>query len=183
MIPADGQPKLLLHVCCGPCATAVIERLRPHSEPECFWYNPNIQPKAEYERRLAAMRRVAEAMNVGLIQADRDEQGWEQAVAGYEDAAEGGPRCAICFEYRLRRATQYAAEHGFTHLATSLAVGPHKNIDVINGIGERLAERWGLTFAAEDFRKQGGFECSVQLSQKLGLYRQSYCGCRFSRRA
>lgn len=182
MAPGDGKPKLLLHVCCGPCASAVIERLVPRFEVHCFWYNPNIQPEAEYQRRRAAMRAVAQAMQVTLIEAERDEASWEEAVAGLEEEPEGGRRCEVCFSYRLRRAAQYAAEHGFAHLATTLPVSPHKNQQLINQLGRQQAQQLGLCFVAEDFRKRGGFQRSLELSEKWGLYRQNYCGCRYSRR-
>ncbi len=176
------KPKLLLHTCCGPCAGAVIERLVPRFEVHCLWYNPNIQPQAEYQRRLEAMRTVAEAMDVPLIEAERDEAEWEEAIAGLEEEPEGGRRCAVCFHYRLARTAQYAVGHGFTHIATSLGVGPHKNIEAINGIGRRQADGRELDFVDENFRKHNGFQRSVQLSKQLHLYRQNYCGCRYSQR-
>ena len=180
MAGADSQPKLLLHVCCGPCATAVIERLLPRFDVLCFWYNPNIQPDDEYQRRLAAMRTVATMSGVELVEAERDEAGWEQAIAGLEREPEGGRRCDVCFDYRLRRAAQYAAEHGCTHLATTLTISPHKNRQAINQVGEDQAKTWGLSFVAGDFRKRGGFQRAAELIKEWHLYRQNYCGCRYS---
>ncbi len=174
------KPKLLLHVCCGPCATAVIERVVSHFEVVCYWYNPNIEPSAEYERRLASMHTVAEAMAVPLVEGPRDTEGWREAVAGWENEPEGGRRCPICFEYRLCRAAEYAQAQDIDYLATTLTISPHKNAQLINSLGERIAEAAGIKFLAKVWRKEGGFQRSVQLSHQLNLYRQDYCGCRYS---
>ncbi len=174
------KPRLLLHVCCGPCATAVIERLRERVALQCFWYNPNIQPAAEYQRRLASMRIVAQAMDVPLIEGPEDTAGWYEAVAGWEGEPEGGQRCRLCFEYRLRGAVEYARQHGLDQVATTLSISPHKNLELINSLGEQLTTATGIEFLAENWRKQGGFPRSVALSRQLGLYRQDYCGCIFS---
>jgi len=182
MSEQSQKPKLLLHVCCGPCATAVIERVVSRFEVVCFWYNPNIEPVAEYERRLAGMRTVAQAMGVPLIEGEWDTEGWRGAVAGWEDEPEGGRRCPICFEYRLRQAAEYAQACDMDYLATTLTVSPHQDAELINSLGERLSQAAGIKFVAEIWRKQGGFQRSVQLSKQLNLYRQNYCGCRYSLR-
>jgi len=174
------KPKLLLHVCCGPCATAVIERVVSRFEVVCFWYNPNIEPSAEYERRLASMHAVAQAMDVPLIEGERDTRSWREAVAGWEEEPEGGRRCPICFEYRLRRTAEYAQAQGMDYMATTLTISPHKDAQLINSLGERIAEVASVKFLAEVWRKKGGFQRSVQLSHQLNLYRQNYCGCRYS---
>ena len=174
------KPRLLLHVCCGPCATAVIERIGSRFEVVCFWYNPNIEPSAEYERRLAGMRTVAEVMGVPLVEGQRDTEGWREAIAGWENEPEAGRRCQICFEYRLRRAAEYAHARDMDCLATTLTVSPHKDAQLINSLGEGLAEAAGVKFLAEVWRKEGGFQRSVQLSKQLNLYRQKYCGCSYS---
>jgi len=174
------KPRLLLHVCCGSCATAVIERIVSRFEVVCFWYNPNIEPLAEYKRRLAGMRTVAEVMGIPLVEEERDTPSWRKAIAGWEAEPEGGRRCQICFEYRLRRAAEYAQAHDMDYLATTLTVSPHKDAGLINLLGREIAEVVGIEFLAEVWRKQGGFQRSVQLSKQLGLYRQKYCGCRYS---
>jgi len=174
------KPKLLLHICCGPCATAVIERVVSRFEVVCLWYNPNIEPPAEYERRLAGMRTVAEATGVPLIEGQRDTEGWREAIAGWEDEPEGGRRCQICFEYRLRRAAEYAQARDMDYLATTLTISPHKDAQLINSLGEELSEAAGVKFLGEVWRKKGGFQRSVQLSRQLNLYRQDYCGCSYS---
>jgi len=172
--------KLLLHVCCGPCATAVIERIVSRFEVVCFWYNPNIEPPAEYERRLAGMRTVAEVMGVPLVEGERDAPSWRKAIAGWEDEPEGGRRCQICFEYRLHRAAEYAQARDMDCLATTLTVSSHKDAQLINSLGEDIAKAAGMKFLAEVWRKEGGFQRSVQLSRQLNLYRQDYCGCSYS---
>jgi len=171
------RPRLALHVCCGPCATAVAERLRGDFRVEAVWYNPNIQPAAEHERRLAAMRRVAEAMDLPLTVLDYDVPRWEAACAGLMDEPEGGARCGVCFRLRLMRVAQFAAERGMSHLATTLTVSPHKPAARINALGLQTAAECGIHFVDEDFRQRDGFARSVQLSRELGLYRQRYCGC------
>ncbi len=183
MTDSSPKPKLLLHVCCGPCATVVIERLRPHFDVHCFWYNPNVEPAAEYEKRLASTRTVARAMQVPLVEGDQDTADWRGAVGGLEDEPEGGRRCAICFEYRLLRAIEYACAHGIDYLAATLSVSPHKDAALINSLGRRLAGAAGIEFVAENWRKRNGFQRSVELSKQLGLYRQDYCGCISSLRA
>ncbi len=174
------KPKLLLHVCCGPCATAVIERVISRFEVVCFWYNPNIEPAAEYERRLAGMQAIAQAMGVPLVEGQRDTEGWREAIAGWEGEPEGGRRCQICFEYRLRRAAEYAQACDMDYLATTLTISSHKDAQLINSLGEDLTEAAGVKFLAEVWRKEGGFQRSVRLSRQLNLYRQDYCGCSYS---
>ncbi len=180
MSERPDKPRLLLHICCGPCATAVIERVVSRFEVICFWYNPNIEPAAEYQRRLAGMRTVAEVMGVPLVEGERDTPSWHKAIAGWESEPEGGRRCQICFEYRLRRAAEYAQAHDMDYLATTLTISPHKDDRLINLLGKEIAEAVGIEFLAEVWRKQGGFQRSVQLSKQLKLYRQKYCGCCYS---
>ena len=177
------KPKLLLHVCCGPCATAVIERVVSRFDVVCFWYNPNIEPTAEYERRLAGMRTVAQTVGVPLIEGQRDTEGWREAIAGWENEPEGGQRCPICFEYRLRKAAEYAQVHDMDYLATALTVSPHQDAGLINSLGKRLSQAADVRFMAEIWRKEAGFQRSVQLSEQLNLYRQNYCGCIYSMRS
>jgi len=170
-------PRLALHVCCGPCATSVIERVRARFRVEAVWYNPNIQPREEHERRLQGMSEVAQAMDVPLVVLGYDVERWEAACAGLMDEPEGGARCPVCFELRLRRVASFAAERGIGFIASTLTVSPHKSAPRINAVGLRIAREHGISLVDEDFKQGDGFARSVQLSRELGLYRQSYCGC------
>ncbi|MCE5219617.1 epoxyqueuosine reductase QueH [bacterium] len=176
------MPGLLLHVCCGPCATAVVERLSERFRVTMLWYNPNLEPDEEHDLRLAQARKVAEHLGCDLVVIPPDEEGWLQAVSGHEADPEGGERCRLCYEYRLRRTAQEAVERGFGTVATTLTVSPHKSAAVINEIGRQVTHGVQASFLAEDFKKQNGFLRSLELSREWELYRQRYCGCRFSQR-
>ncbi len=173
--------KLLLHCCCGPCATAVYERLARDYEIICYWYNPNIQPQDEYDRRLEAMRQLAQAVGMELVVEEGGEEAWAEAVAGLEDEPEGGRRCDVCFAMRLERAARKADELGCAYFASTLTVSPHKPAAKIDPLGERAGKQAGVEFLAEDFKKRDGFKRSVQLAEEHSLYRQDYCGCIYSR--
>ncbi len=177
----DERRKLALHVCCGPCATAVIERLRDLFDVRAVWYNPNIQPEDEHRRRLEAMRRVAELSGVPLTVLEYDLDAWRGACAGLMDEPEGGARCPVCFRLRLERTARWAAEAGVGLIATTLTVSPHKPADRINALGERVAREHGLAMLGEDFKQRDGFGRSVALSKQWGIYRQTWCGCEPSR--
>lgn len=174
---SDAKPRLLLHVCCGPCGTAVIERLARDFSVTAYWFNPNIQPEEEHALRLEAAMRVAAEFAVAMPVAAGGEKEFDLLAAGLEDLPEGGERCLRCYEFRLRRAMQYARNSGFSHVACTLSISPHKSAADINAIGLRLAEEFGLQFLVEDFKQQGGFSRSVELSRALRIYRQKYCGC------
>jgi len=178
----DGErPALLLHSCCGPCSSAVLERLTPHFAVTVFFYNPNILPAEEFEKRLFWLRRLlAEApfaRDTALIVPERDEDAFRAAAAGMEHLPEGGARCASCFELRLRRTAEAAREGGFPYFATTLTVSPHKNAPLINALGERLAGETGVRWLPSDFKKRDGYRRSIELSREYGLYRQAWCGC------
>lgn len=178
---------ILLHTCCGPCASACVERLRQDGlEPTLFFSNANIAPREEYERRLAAARQLAEAVGVTLVEdAEASHDEWLEKVAkGYEDAPEGGERCRRCFEFSLSRAAAYAASHGIPSFTTSLTVSPHKRSATVFAAGYAAAATCNgqTAFGLYDFKKRDGFRRSVALAKELGLYRQPYCGCEFSRR-
>ena len=176
------RPKLLLHVCCAPCSTAVIERLKPRYEVVLFWYNPNITDPEEHERRLQEVTRYAESVGVDLISAQHDPEAWETAVAGLESEPEGGRRCDICYAMRLARTGEEAAELGIETITTTLSISPHKRIEKIAAAAARALAGTGLGFLAEDYKKQAGFQRSAELSREFGLYRQDYCGCEPSKR-
>ena len=174
------RPLLVLHVCCGPCATVALERLVRRFHVLAYWYNPNLWPIEEYQRRLENARRVCSHFGVELVEGPADFEAWREAVRGLEDEPEGGRRCDICVAWRLRRVAEWAAEKQAEWLTTTLTVGPQKNVERIHQIGRKIAEAHGIQWLAETFRKRGGFQRSVKISRELGLYRQDYCGCEFS---
>ena len=177
----DARPRLLLHSCCGPCSSACLERLAPHFDIDVFFYNPNILPAEDWEKRLFWQKHLLETApfgkNVGLIVPERDETAFRLAAAGLEAEAEGGARCTECFVLRLSRTAEAAREGGYDYFATTLTVSPHKNAPLINAIGEKLAGDYGISWLPSDFKKRDGYRRSIALSHEYGLYRQSWCGC------
>ena len=187
--------KVALHVCCGPCASACVPALRDlGNEVALFFSNSNIDTEAEFEKRLDNARKLAEADGVELVADTYDHADWYENVAkGFEDAPEKGARCARCFRYNLARTAAWAAEHGYEAFTTSLTVSPHKVSPMVFEAGADAA--WGVSakdcggsaaaapkFLPVDFKKKDGFLRSLRRAAELGLYRQSYCGCEFSRR-
>ena len=183
----DGRrPRLLLHACCGPCSSAVLEQLSRSFDITILYYNPNIWPPAEYHRREQELERfVAEAHPLGVkVVEDRyDPQEFYDAARGLENEPERGARCTACYRLRMRRAAQYAAENGFDWFTTTLSISPHKDAARINQIGQELEQEFGVKHLPSDFKKKNGYLRSLQLSEEYGLYRQDYCGCEFSARA
>ena len=149
--PAANRPKLLLHVCCGPCSTEVIERLARDHELVLYFFNPNIFPKEEFDRRLAEAERYARDLGIAFIPATYDHEGWLAAVKGLEGEPEGGRRCAACFDLRLGAAARKAREEAAGLFTTTLTISPHKNAEAVNAAGERAAEAWDGRFLAADF--------------------------------
>ena len=176
------RPKLLLHICCAPCSTHVVEVLKENDDLTGYFYNPNIHPESEYLHREEEMKGYARKIGLDLICAEYDDARWFEIVKDMENVPEGAKRCLLCYRMRLEKAAQYAKEHRYQLFATTLSVSPHKNAAKINQIGSEVAERHDLQWYAADFRKRGGFERSVRMSEEAGLYRQSYCGCIFSQR-
>jgi len=174
--------KLLLHSCCGPCSTHVIETLKSRYDLTIFYYNPSIFPEEEYNKRLAEQKRFADIVGIKVITKDYDESEFLSKVKGLELEKEGGKRCEVCFEMRLRETAHLCKELGFDVFTTTLSVSPHKNSDVINRIGLKVAEEEGVNYLAESFKKKDGYLNSIRLAKQYNLYRQNYCGCRFSLR-
>ena len=170
------KPRLLLHVCCGPCATHAVDTLRGEHDLTLFFSNSNIAPRAEYARRRDAARELADRYHVPLVEDAYDHAAWREWVRGLEDEPEGGRRCEACFAFNLRRAAGYAREHGFALFTTTLTVSPHKSSATLFAVGRTLGP-----FLEIDLKKKGGFQRSVELSKAYGLYRQHDCGCEFSR--
>jgi len=177
---AEGRRKLMLHVCCGPCSTEVIERLAQDSALVLYFFNPNIFPKEEHDRRLAEAEKYAEAHGHRFIRGEWDHDLWLSAVKGLEGEPEGGRRCAACFAYRLAESARRAHEEGADIFTTTLTVSPHKTAALVNAAGEEAGRRAGIAFLAADFKKKDGFLKSCRLAKEAGMYRQDYCGCEFS---
>ena len=195
------KPTLLLHSCCAPCSSYVLEYLREYFRITVFYYNPNITDGKEYEYRLNEEKRLIgaynrqvrehdfegmnsteQAMLIDIMEAPYDPGNYLSAVKGYEDCPEGGDRCGICFEMRLRESAKAAADNGFDFFTTTLTISPLKNAARLNEIGERLSGEYGVRFLPSDFKKKNGYKRSIELSKEFSLYRQNYCGCAFSRR-
>ena len=177
------RPTLLLHSCCGPCSSAVIERLAEHFRLTLYYYNPNIEPEAEYRRRLAEQERLLTLLPGGLslLPCEYDHDAFSAFAQAMADEPEGGKRCLFCFALRLGQTARAAKENGFEYFTTTLSVSPHKNAEVLNAIGEGIARQLGVRYLTADFKKKNGYLRSLQLSKAFDLYRQDYCGCLYSK--
>ena len=178
----ESRRRLLLHVCCGPCSTEVIERLAQDHELVLYFFNPNIFPNEEHDRRLAEAERYAVAHGHRFIRGEWDHDAWLAAVKGLEAEPEGGKRCDACFAYRLGESARLAREEGAAIFTTTLTISPHKNAALVNAAGEEAGRKAGVAFLAADFKKKDGFLKSCQKAREAGMYRQEYCGCEFSMR-
>lgn len=180
-------PKLLLHSCCAPCSSYVLEYLSQYFEITVLYYNPNISPETEYRARVAEQERLIRELptkhSVTFMAGEYHPEQFYGAVKGLEDCPEGGERCTICFEMRLREAAQTAKNGGFDYFTTTLSISPLKNAEKLNTIGASLAQEYGIAYLHSDFKKKNGYKRSVELSAEYGLYRQDYCGCVFSKEA
>jgi predicted adenine nucleotide alpha hydrolase (AANH) superfamily ATPase len=171
--------RILLHICCGVCAGSVAEKLMVDGHKVTgFFYNPCIHPKDEYQRRLEVARKIALDMGFDLGEGPYDRETWFELVKGREYDPEGGARCRICFDMRLRRTFEYFREKGvFDLFATTLSVSPHKDAEVINSAGRAIG---GDKYMISDFKRKGGFQRAMEIAKEHGLYRQDYCGCIYS---
>lgn len=178
-------PRLLLHACCAPCSSAVLEYLSQYFAITLLYYNPNIAPLEEYQKREAELRRLVSQMKfihpVELLPCQYDGQAFVQAARGLEGEPEGGKRCEACFRLRLRYAAQEAARLRFDYYTTTLSISPMKNASLLNQLGEEIGREFGVAHLPSDFKKKDGYKRSVQLSKEYDLYRQDYCGCAFSK--
>lgn len=183
-MPDSRPPRLLLHCCCAPCSSYVLEYLNPYFQITTLFYNPNISPAAEYEKRKAELQRLIAEMpqkhSIGICDCDHDAAAFREAAVGLEREKEGGKRCDACFALRLRKAAEAAQRGGYDYFASTLSISPLKNAQKLNEIGEQLAAQYGVKHLPNDFKKREGFKRSIDLSKKYGLYRQNYCGCAFS---
>ncbi|MBQ7583138.1 MAG: epoxyqueuosine reductase QueH [Lachnospiraceae bacterium] len=179
----NARPRLLLHVCCAPCSSYVQEYLSGCFDITLLFYNPNMDTKEEYELRSGELERLVREAGFPseTIICEYDPESFETLAEGLEDEPEGGARCRKCYELRMRRAAEYAADNGFDFFTTTLSISPWKNADWINEIGEELSEEYGVRHLPSDFKKRDGYKRSIELSEEYGLYRQDYCGCVMSK--
>ena len=174
------KPTLLLQSCCGPCSSYVLEYLTKYFDVTVLYYNPNIQPEEEYEKRLHYQREVLKHIPAKLMDCAYDGAAFRAAAAGYENETEGGERCTRCFRLRLEETAKRAGDGGFAWFCTTLTVSPHKDSVRINAIGQELAARYGVRWLPCDFKKRDGYLRSIRLAEEYGLYRQDWCGCAYS---
>ncbi|MDD2435556.1 MAG: epoxyqueuosine reductase QueH [Bacilli bacterium] len=179
----DKKPTLLLHVCCAPCSTYVLEYLSNYFDITIFYYNPNIAPTQEYYKRLEETKRFISEFKdskIKLIVGDYEDALYNQLILGLESEPEGGRRCLKCYSLRLEKTVEMALKHKFDYFTTTLSVSPYKDADVLNNIGQNLAHKYQVKYLFSDFKKKNGYQRSIELSQQYHLYRQDYCGCLFS---
>lgn len=185
-IPEGNVPTLLLHSCCAPCSSYVLEYLSDYFAVTVLYYNPNIYPEEEFRHRADEQKRLIEALPskhpISFIEGHFDSREFYDSVRGLEHIPEGGERCHACFRLRLEETARIAAENGFDYFTTTLTISPLKNAAALNKIGEETASRFGIAWLPSDFKKKNGYKRSVELSSEYGLYRQDYCGCVFSKK-
>ena len=178
------KPTLLLHACCAPCSSAVLEILKDFFDITIFFYNPNISPESEFEYRLEELKRLLFEMglsNIEIISPEYKSEDFEKIAKGFEKEAEGGPRCKLCYDLRLRATANAAKSGSFDFFTTTLTVSPYKNAEALNEIGGKLADEFGIKYLYSDFKKKEGYKRSCELSRIYNLYRQDYCGCIYSK--
>lgn len=176
----NSKPQVLLHICCAPDSTAVFERLKQEYKVIGFFHNPNIFPEAEYKKRLEEAEYVARKLKFKIVVPGYAPQEWENAVKGLEAEPEKGKRCNVCFRFNLQATAKKAKRRGIPFFTTTLTISPHKVTEMIFKAGTEAAIKYGLKFLELDFKKKDGFKRSLELSREMNLYRQNYCGCRYS---
>ena len=186
-LEAEGKvPALLIHSCCAPCSSYVLEYLSQYFKITVFYYNPNIYPESEYTKRILEQQKLIRDMNlkypVSFLAGRYEKEKFYAMAEGMEDLREGGARCMKCYELRLSETARQAAAGGFDYFTTTLSISPMKNAQKLNEIGVWLGEEYGVEYLASDFKKKNGYKRSLELSKEYGLYRQDYCGCEFSLR-
>ena len=180
----ENVPRLLLQSCCGPCSTEVITRLTPYFDITVLYYNPNIEPKDEYEKRKKEQIRFIKTFKpinkLEFMDCDYDNESFLKIAKGLEKEPEGGKRCHECYKLRLEKTAKIAKENNYDYFGTTLTVSPYKNALLINEIGEKLAKEYDIKFLYSDFKKENGYKKSIEYSKEYKLYRQDYCGCHYS---
>ena len=180
----DKKPKLLLHVCCAPCSSYVLTYLSEYFDITVLYYNPNISPYEEYEKRLNEEKRLIKELkkdNIHIMECNYENEKFEEITKGLENIPEGGIRCYKCYNLRIEKAAQIAKENKFDYFTTTLTISPLKNSQVLNKIGKELSEKYNIKYLYSDFKKKEGYKTSIILSKKYNLYRQNYCGCIYSK--
>ena len=182
---AGEAPSLLLHSCCAPCSSYVLEYLSNYFKITVFYYNPNITEETEYKKRVAEQARLISELDtvypIQLVEGTYDPQRFYEITKGMEQMDEGGERCFACYRLRLEEAAKLAADGGFDYVTTTLSISPMKNAEKLNEIGAEVGEKYGIPWLFSDFKKKNGYKRSIELSREYDLYRQNYCGCVFSR--
>lgn len=180
------RPKLLIHSCCAPCSSYVLEYLSNYFEITVYYYNPNIFPPEEYGRRVEEQENLIHAMKlnnlVSFRQGDYNPDLFYKSIQGFESESEGGNRCFLCYELRLKEAARISKDEGYDYFTTTLSISPHKNSEKLNEIGEKVAKEFNVAYLPSDFKKKNGYKRSIELSKEYGLYRQDYCGCVYSKK-
>lgn len=178
-------PKLFLHSCCAPCSSYTLEYLSNYFDITVYYFNPNISPKAEFDKRYAEQKRLIEALPskhpIKLVCGEYDYNDFLKIAKGYENVPEGGERCFRCYRMRLESTAKLAKKQGFDYFCTTLSISPLKNSQKINEIGYEVAEKYGIKWLPSDFKKKEGYKRSIELSREYQLYRQNFCGCVFSK--
>ena len=178
--------ELLLHACCAPCSSAVLERIANHFKISIFYYNPNITDEDEYNKRITEIKKLISIVHpkyeISLIEGKYEPEKFFEMAKGLEKEPERGKRCYKCYELRLSETAKIAEELGFKYFCTTLTLSPHKNVNWLNEIGEELNNKYQTTYLYSDFKKKEGYKRSIILSKEYGLYRQDYCGCIFSKK-
>ena len=183
-IDINNKLRLLLHACCGPCSSYVIEYLSKYFDITIYYYNPNIYPKEEYERRLDELKKFVKVFNnsVNVIEELYNPEDYNKAVKNLEHLGEKSIRCYNCYEFRMNKAASFAKENKYDYFTTTLSISPHKNSNWINEIGGILEKEYGIKYLYSDFKKKNGYKRSLELSKEYKLYRQDYCGCIYSKK-
>lgn len=180
----EYKPKLLLHSCCGPCSSYVITYLQDYFDITILYYNPNIEPDREYEKRKNEQIKLIKKLNIpslSMLDVEYENDVYRDYVKGHEQETEGGSRCHLCYELRLKKTAELAQIHNFEYFGTTLTVSPYKNASLLNKIGEELSSKYNIKWLYSDFKKKDGYKKSIELSKEYDLYRQDYCGCLFSK--
>lgn len=184
-IDLEKKPTLLLHACCGPCSSYVLEYLTKYFDITIYYYNPNIDTLDEFDKRINEVNSLINQMpldsKVNVIRGKYDNEEFEKIASGYEMDNEGGPRCFKCYRMRLLSTVKEAMKNRFDYFGTTLSISPYKNSNKLNEIGLELEKEYGIKYLTSDFKKRNGYKRSIELSKKYNLYRQDYCGCKYSK--